>query len=204
MEKVQTSELIKPVENCYYLCHHGVFKESSTTTRMRVVFDAKTTTGVSPYDRLMFGPKIQKEFFSILVRLRPHQVALSADIAKMYRQVELDKEDKDYHRKLWKDPNSEAIETYRMTRVTYGIASSSFHSIRPLQVLVEETANTKLCLSLTTDMYVDDLLTGCDNSKSAEKFHDALITLLASASFDIRKWVSSNSKLVSRLAATFR
>ena len=206
MEKVPTSELVKPVENCYYLCHHCVFKESSTTTMLRVVFDgsAKTTTGVSLNDRLMVGPKIQKDLFSILVRFRLHQVALSADIAKMYRQVELDKEDKDYHRLLWKDPNSEAIETYRMTRVTYGIASSSFHSIRPLQVLAEETTNTKLRLSLTTDMYVDDLLTGCEDSEAAEKFQDAIITLLASAGFDIRKWVSSDSKLVSRLAATFR
>ena len=151
----------------------------------------------------MVGPKIQKDLFSILVRFRLHQVALSADIAKMYRQVELDKEDKDYHRLLWKDPNSEAIETYRMTRVTYGIASSSFHSIRPLQVLAEETTNTKLRLSLT-DMYVDDLLTGCEDSEAAEKLQDAIITLLASAGFDIRKWVSSDSKLVSRLAATFR
>ena len=80
----------------------------------------------------------------------------------MYRQVELDNEAKDYHRLLWKNPNSEAIETYRKARVTYGIASSSFHSIRPLQILAEETTNTKLRLSLTTDMYVDDLLTRCE------------------------------------------
>ena len=206
MEKVPTSELVKPVENCYYLCHHCVFKESSTTTKLRVVFDgsAKTTTGISLNDRFMVGPKILKDLFSILVRFRLHQVAHSADIAKMYRQVELDKEDKDYHRLLWKDPNSEAIETFRMTRVTNGIASSSFHSIRPLQVLAEETTNNKLRLSLTTDMYVDDLLTGCEDSKAAEKLQDAIITLLASAGFDIRKWVSSDSKLVSRLAATFR
>ena len=185
MEKVPTSELIKPFENCYCLCHHCVFKESSTTTKLGVVFDgsAKTTTGVSPNDRLMVGPKIQKN----LVRFRLHKVALSADIAKMYRQVELDKEDKDYHRILWKDPNSEAIETHRMTRVTYGIVSSSFHSIRPLQNLAEETTNTKLRLSLTTDMYVDDLLTRCEDSKTAEKLQDAIITLLASAGFDIRK-----------------
>ena len=122
----------------------------------------------------------------------------------MYRQVELDKEEKDYHRILWKDPKSEAIETYRMTRVTYGIASSSFHSVRPLQLLAEETTNTKLRLSLTTDMYVDDLLTECKDSNAAEKLQDAIITLLASAGFDIRKWVSSDSKLVSRLTATFR
>ena len=156
----------------------------------------------------MVGPKIQKDLFSILVRFRLHQVALSADIAKMYKQLELDKEDKDYQQLLWKDPNSEAIETFRMTRVTYGIASSSsiqcIHSIRPLQVLAEETTNNKLRLSLTTDMYVDDLLTGCEDSKAAEKLQDAIITLLASAGFDIRKSVSSDSKLVPRLAATFR
>ena len=136
MEKVPTSILVKPVENCYYLCHHCVFKESSTTIKLRVVFDgsAKTKTGVSFNDRLMVGPKIQKDLFSILYRFRLHQVALSADIAKMYWQVELNKEDKDYHRLLWKDPNSEAIETFRMTRVTYVIASS-FHSIRHCKFL---------------------------------------------------------------------
>ena len=91
-----------------------------------------------------------------------------------------------------------------MNRLTYGIASSSFHSIRPLQVLAEETTNTKLRLSLTTHMFVDDLLTGCEDSKAAEKLKDAIITLLASAGFDIRKWASSDSRLVSRLAATFR
>ena len=53
-------------------------------------------------------------------------------------------------------------------------------------------------------MYVDDLLTGCEDSKAEEKLKDAFITLPASAGFDIRKWVSSDSKLVSRLAATFR
>ena len=70
IEKDPTSELIKPVENCYYLCHHCVFKESSTTTKLRVVFDgsAKTTTEVSLNDRLMVGPKIQKDLLSILVR----------------------------------------------------------------------------------------------------------------------------------------
>ena len=118
--------------------------------------------------------------------------------------MELDKEDKDFHRILWKDPNSEAIETYCMTRVTYGIASSSFHSIRPLQVLAEETTNTQLRFSQTTNMYVDDLFTECEDSKAAEKLQDTIITLLASEGFDIRKWVSSDSKHVSRLAATFR
>ena len=96
MEKVPTSELIKPFENCYCLCHNCVFKESSTTTKMRVVFNrsAKTTSGVSLNDRLTVGPKIQKDIFSILVQFWLQEVALSVDLAKMYRQVELNKEDK--------------------------------------------------------------------------------------------------------------
>ena len=53
-------------------------------------------------------------------------------------------------------------------------------------------------------MYVDCLLKGCKDSKAAEKLQGTIIKLLASAGFDIRKWRSSNSKLASRLAATFR
>ncbi|XP_075257567.1 uncharacterized protein LOC142349720 [Convolutriloba macropyga] len=109
--------------------------DSSTTTKLRVVFDgsAMNTSGICLNDRLMMGPNIQKDLFSILILFRMYPVALSADISKMYRQVQLDAEDKDYHRLLWKEPNSTYIKTFRMTRVTYGIASSPFHSIRPLQ-----------------------------------------------------------------------
>ena len=103
------------------LCVQGVKHYHQAEGRFRRI--CKNNNRISLNDRLTVGPKIQKDLFSILVRFRLHQVALSADIAKMYRQVELDKEDKDYHRLLWKDPNSEAIETFHMTRVTYGIAS---------------------------------------------------------------------------------
>ena len=96
------------------------------------------------------------------------------------------------------------IEIYCMTSVKYGIYSSCFHSLRPLQVLALETTNTKLPLSITTDMYVDDLLTGYAISKTTEKVQDASNTLLASAGVDIRKCVPSDSRFVSRLAVTFR
>ena len=42
--------------------HHCVLKDASTTTKLRVVFDAsaKTTTGLSLNDCLMVGPKLQE------------------------------------------------------------------------------------------------------------------------------------------------
>lgn len=56
----------------YYLPHHAVVKESSTTTKVRVVFDgsAKSTTGKSLNDILAPGPTTQPELFDILLRLR--------------------------------------------------------------------------------------------------------------------------------------
>ena len=90
-------EKVQPVEtnnstNCY-LPHHCLLKGISTTTKLRVVFDAsaKSTTGFSPNDFFLVGPKLQGDFFNIFLRLRFFKVALSAEVAKKYWQVELDK-----------------------------------------------------------------------------------------------------------------
>ncbi|XP_075241729.1 uncharacterized protein LOC142336702 [Convolutriloba macropyga] len=91
-----------------------------------------------------------------------------------------------------------------MTRVTYGIASSAFHSIRPLQVLAEDVTDKNVQLGITTDMYVDDLLTGAPDLESAMKLQHSIIPVLSKAGFEIRKWTSSNPELVDRLPANFR
>lgn len=46
---------------CYYLPHHAVFKNTSTTTKLRVVFDAscETQSSKSLNDALLVGPTIQ-------------------------------------------------------------------------------------------------------------------------------------------------
>ena len=77
----------------------------------------------------------------------------------MFCQLELDNGDKFCHRILWKEPDSETIVMYRMTRVTSGIASSSYHLMRPLRILAEEMKDENLRLSIATDMYMDFLLT---------------------------------------------
>jgi hypothetical protein len=56
MTKITTDH---PSNNWYYLPHHGVIKESSDTTKLRVVFDgsAFTIAQVSLNDTLHTGPK---------------------------------------------------------------------------------------------------------------------------------------------------
>lgn len=47
----------------YYLPHHAVCKETSTTTKLRVVFDTscKSISGLSLNDTLLVGPTIQQD-----------------------------------------------------------------------------------------------------------------------------------------------
>ena len=100
LEKVPDHQLDNPRN--FYLPHHCVTKEDSSTTKLRVVFDAsaKTTTGYSLNDCLLVGPKCQDDLFNILIRFCMFKIAMSADVAKMYRQVELSLEDRDLHRNL--------------------------------------------------------------------------------------------------------
>ena len=51
----------------------------------------------------------------------------------MYRQMELDKADRDFHWTHWRFSADGPVEISRMTRVTYGVASSLYHSIRSLR-----------------------------------------------------------------------
>ena len=73
----------------YYMPHHAVLKQQSTTTRTRVVFDAscQSDNGVSLNATLCVGPTVQQDLLSIVTRFLTHQVALTADVAKVYRQM---------------------------------------------------------------------------------------------------------------------
>lgn len=76
------------METCYFLTLHQIFKETSSTTKTRVVFDggAKFSNGLSLNDILQVGPTVQQDLHSIVLRFRTHQVCFTADIAKMYRK----------------------------------------------------------------------------------------------------------------------
>ena len=78
-----------------FLPHHAVIKQSSLTTKVRLVFDesAKTSNGKSLNDTLIVGPNIQEKLFPLLIRFRSHAYALTADIEKIFRQIQVHPDD---------------------------------------------------------------------------------------------------------------
>ncbi|XP_050079493.1 uncharacterized protein LOC126567309 [Anopheles maculipalpis] len=63
-------------EQAYYLPHHPVFKSSSSTTKLRVVFDgsAKMNSGYSLNEILCTGPIVQDDLLDIILRFPPMQI----------------------------------------------------------------------------------------------------------------------------------
>jgi hypothetical protein len=100
----------------YYPPHHPVFKETSTT-KTPIVFDggAQTSTGLSLNDILQVGPTIQQDLYSLVLRFRTYQVCFPADIAHMYRQVNVNPQDRNLQRILWRYSSDKPIQEYQLT-----------------------------------------------------------------------------------------
>jgi hypothetical protein len=197
MEKIPLEERCETAGSINYLPHHYVLKGSSTTTSFRVVFDAsaKTSCGHSLNNNLMVGPTIQDEMFDILLRFRLHLYAFTADIAKMYRQVKVTREDSDKLRILWRKDFSGPVEEYRLLTVTYGTASAPFTATRTLKQLALDEGNHYLLAKevIIRDFYVDDLMSGCNDKEHGLQLQHELIACVDKGGMKFRKWSSNDA-----------
>ena len=86
---VSPQNIHTPPSQHYYMPVHSVLKETSTSTKVRAVFDASapSASGVSLNDLLAVGPTLQPTLEKTLLRFRSHCIAISGDISKMYREI---------------------------------------------------------------------------------------------------------------------
>ena len=161
MEPVNSQEGRQP---CYVLPHHAVFKETNTTTTTRVLFDgiAKTSKRLSLNDIVQVGPTVQQDLYYIVLRFRTLQVCFTADIAKMYRQINAHPHDRDLQRILWRYSSDEPILKYNLTTVTYGTSSAPYLASRCLNKLTDDNKcqQPRAAHVLRNYFYVNDLQSG--------------------------------------------
>lgn len=186
-----------------YLPHHAVLKESSTTTKLRVVFDAsrKTASGTSLNDALMVGPTIQDDLMGILMRWRRHKIALSADIEKMYRQIRVASEDAELQRIVWRKSENDPLLDYKLVTVTFGTGIAPYLAIKSLrQLAVDECKRWPIASQVVLrDFYVDDILTGADSVGEAMELQMDLSNMLSTGGFLLRKWASNSNKVLEKI-----
>ncbi|XP_053959327.1 uncharacterized protein LOC128863902 [Anastrepha ludens] len=185
-----------PSEPHYFISHQCVLRPQSTTTKLRMVFDASSRTSTQALNEtLMVGPIVQEELFSTLLRFRLHKYAMTADIMKMYRQILVHEDDRNFHLIVWRQDPSEHLQIFRLNTVTYGTAPAPFLATRCLQMLSDKN-KAKYSLGskvIRNDFYVDDLLTGSDSIESLTQIQQEVNTILESAGLKLAKWFSNHT-----------
>ncbi|OXA41905.1 uncharacterized protein LOC110859593 [Folsomia candida] len=167
---------------------------------------SKTGNGKSLNSCLLVGATIQDSLFDILLRFRTHIVAFTADVAKMYRQILVAKQDADYQRILWREDPSSPVTDYRLLTVTYGTASAPFQATRTLeQAAINKEVELPLAAKVArNDVYVDDVMSGADSLEQAIKIQEEILLLMQSAKWEARRWNSSHPALIDRLPVELR
>ncbi|XP_043862004.1 uncharacterized protein LOC122756464 [Drosophila santomea] len=160
--------------NNFYLPHHAVFKPDSTTTKVRVVFNASnpSSNGNSLNDILHAGPVLQSDLTIQILKWRFFKI-------------------------LFRNKDGELCD-YELDTVTFGVNCAPFLAIRVLQQLAQDIRGQYPLASdiISNFMYVDDVLAGTHTKQSAVLAIEELRLALESAGFPLRKWTSNERKLL--------
>ncbi|XP_063830956.1 uncharacterized protein LOC135080203 [Ostrinia nubilalis] len=185
--------------------HHCVIRPESSSTKLRVVFDAsaKTGNGKSLNDIVYTGPKLQNDVVDIITALRLDGIVFTADISKMYRNIDLRPEDRQYQHIFWRDSPEETVSEFELNTVTYGVSSSPYLAIRTLHQLAQDHGEQwpRAATALLKDTFMDDIVVTAPSVDVALEIKDELINLLDCGKFELRKWSSNSLDFLSHLPA---
>jgi len=191
-----------------YLPHHGVLRESSSSTKLRVVFNGsqRIPSGESLNASLLVGANLLPALADVLMRWRWHHYAIVTDIEKMYRQILVTPGDRRYQRILWRSSTSEPVREFELTTVTYGLACAPFLAIRTLRQLAddEKLRFPRGSIALRRDCYVDDIITGASSRVDAIELQHELRQLCMAGGFPLRKWAANHSEILSGIPPEHR
>ena len=189
----------------YYLPHHAVIKAESTTTKVRVVFNASSSSsnGNSLNDVLYTGPALQTDLIILLHKWRFLKYVFNADIQKMYRQILVDPKQRAFQRILFRPDSDSDVKEYQLNTVTFGVNCAPYLAIRTMLKIAEDYKESHPIASkiIVHNMYVDDILAGFHTTDDALAAKTELISVFQLAGFELRKWTSNKKMILSDLSS---
>lgn len=183
-----------PIGWCYYIPHHPVLK------KFRIVFDAscRTDKGISLNGAQLVGEKLQEDLANVIMRFRCNPVAVTADIQKMYLQVQINPAQWDLQRVFWRPTPRDEIQEYWLTVVTFGMSSAPHCAVRAMiQGARDLQAQFPIGAAVVqNDFYMDDCLAGAQNDSAAKRLCHETDALLRACGFVLSKWRSNRPGIV--------
>ncbi len=185
-------------DRAYYLPHQAVVRLDKATTKVRPVMDGKAKAGkdASLNEYLLKGPKLINELPGVFLRFRARPVAVAADVKQMFYQIQMRKEDRDWHRFLW--PGKEGEEIYRWKVHPFGSAASPCIAIFVIKYHGKLMAKRfpRAAEMVIHSTLVDDNLDSVDTEEEAVKLLQDAQELYGEAGMKLRKIISSSRKVL--------
>uniref|UniRef100_W6NHN5 Retrotransposon domain containing protein n=1 Tax=Haemonchus contortus TaxID=6289 RepID=W6NHN5_HAECO len=183
----------------YYIPHQAVYKESSATTKLRVVFDAssKRKGAHSLNDCLHQGPALLPDLVGILLRARLHRFLLIADVEKAFHQVRLQRTQRDATRFLWlkdpyKPPSPGNMRILRFTRIPFGVNASPFLLAAAIRFYLRSEASP-LSDKISRNTYVDNVILGADSRGDVLSKYNSLKSIFGRMHMNLREFLCNSS-----------
>jgi hypothetical protein len=192
-----TSEELKSYEGpIHYISHHEVVKPEKKSTPIRIVFNSSASyKGHRFNDYWMKGPDLPNNLFGVLLRFRENEVAISADVSKMYHRVLIPERDQHDHRYLWRNMDTNrAPDVYVKTVLTFGDKSAPAMAQTALQkTATGEKRYPEAAEVLKKNTYMDDICDSVHAVEQAKQLTTEIDELLQNGGFTLKGWLSNRS-----------
>lgn len=211
VERTTESEALIAEQNSrmWYLPHSAV-RHPRKPGRVRVVHDCSAQfQGTSLNSVLLGGPDLTGSIIGVLSRFRQENVAIMADISKMFFQIHVPEIDRCLLSFLWwpLGDTSKPLESYRMVSYPFGAISSpstANFSLHQTAADFEDKYSHLARQCLQRSMYVDDLLKSVPSIKIAIELQNELRNLLNETGFKLTKWISNDPQVLAAIPESER
>ena len=170
-KQVHDDELVKH-KPIWYLPHHAVWHPRKPEEPRVVFVCASKSGGTTLNEELLRGPENTSSLIGVILRFRVNEVAVTADVKRMFHQVHVTPEDRGALCYLWW-PNgdlSREPSTYQMLVHIFGAKSSpsvAGYALRKTAKDNEQDFSAEVVDAVFRDFYVDDLLKSFANAERA-------------------------------------
>jgi len=215
MQKLLDKGFIKELPNTsenragFFLPQFLVVNEKKTTTKMRMVLNAKhrfrhKQGRKSLNDCICDSPNVIQELLQVLLRSRYEPILIAGDVTSMFLQLECLEADKQFLKVMWRsgtDQNA-PMRIFAFQCHLFGKKDSPYQAIQTIltQATKHKHQFPQAFESITKSVLVDDLMDSRATIEEAEAVMVQVKKLLNEhCGMNMRKWLSSNRTLTEKI-----